>query len=184
MDSARELRAHGSLALRHSLQVVADTNDLRHIIHLSAEVRNNRGRKFYCPFLAIDMWPMTLADEPIDPAIDPNIEVVRFDYRDHRFHDVVLKHTLFDQAEIWPNEKSTVKRSDWRRECEWFDKHLHAARRPAARDSESDGVVSHFLHCGFCALGQHLIVRDECPIDISKKKFNRHELAQTGRSRF
>jgi hypothetical protein len=89
----------------------------------------------------------------------------------------VLEDTLLDYAEIWPNEESAVECRDWRREVEWFDQHLHPSWRPSTRYSEGDAGVAHFVHSGLRALRQDLVVRDERPIDIGQKKFDRHNFA-------
>ena len=163
---AGKLRLHCGLAFRHRLQVVAHAYDLRDIIHLAVEVGNDGRWKFHRPLLAIDMRAMALWHEPIDAAIDPHNELVRFDNFDHGCDNILLQHALLDHAEIWPNEKSAVERGDWRRECERLDQHLHPARRAPARDREGDTSLAHLVHCGFRALGQHLLARDESAIDI------------------
>ena len=40
-----------------------------------------------------------------------------------------------------------------------------------------DAGVAHFVHSGLRPLRQHLVVRDERPIDISQKKFDQHNFA-------
>jgi hypothetical protein len=120
---------------------------------------------------------MTFGHEPIDPAIDPDIELVRPDDCDRRLDNFVLKDALFDDTEIRPDEKAAVERGDGRGESERFDEHLHSARGPTARDREGDVCSRQRLHARQGARREHFLSCDERAIDIGEKKLYRHNVA-------
>ena len=54
--------------------------------------------------------------------------------------------------------------------CRGLDEHLHATRRPAARDGEEDAGLAQALHGGDGGVGEDLVVGDQRPVHVGQQE--------------
>ena len=172
-DPGRELADDVRFASRDRIQVVADPHDLHDFVHLTGEIRNNGGRKFDRPFLAIDVRPVAFTNKPIVAAVDPGVELVRRDDRENRFNRMSRQDVLFEQGKVRPDKPPAIECGQRSSETERPAEHLHSARRTAARDREGNARARQSLHVRDRPRGQHFLVRNQRAVDIGQDQLDR-----------
>ena len=130
------------LTARDRIQVVADPDDLDHVVQQSIETGNHRRRELDGPLLPRDMRRVLLLDEPVLAPVDPYRQAVRCNGRDDTSGDAGRQDVLLDDRHVGSDEHAAVETRDGRGQGQRLDQHRHPARRASAGDGKGDsGVV-------------------------------------------
>ena len=136
------------------------------------DVRHDLRLEFDGPGLAGDMGRIRLGDEPVVAAVDPGVEAALANQIDRLARDVGRHRLLLDDREIRLDEEPAVEARDRGIEMERLEQHGHAARRPAAGDSEADAGGVQGSDGLLRSLRQYFLLVDERAVHVREYERN------------
>src|SRR3954447_1368081 len=138
--------------------------------HVVVERLHNFGTETNGATLAVDVWRLWVANQPLVANIDPAIEALADDQVESFLGGIERQQLLLDDGQIRMHEKAAIESGNRGIDRQWCDEHCHAPGRTTAGDSKTDAVVVQAVHGLERALGQHLVARHQRTVNVGEQQ--------------
>jgi hypothetical protein len=153
--------------------VVAHPDELGNVVGHAFDPVHHLGLELHRPRLTVDVWGLDVPYEPVRAPIEPDVQLERLHQAGDLRHQVLREDVLFQHLHVWFDQEPPVEGRDRRRQGEWLDEHLHAARRTTAGDGEVHAGVAEAAYRLEGALREDLVLRDERAVDVREEQPDR-----------